>query len=149
VAHDGYLQAVSCPVQTECIAVGFTTDPDTHQPGGVSGVDGAIAVFRLRTAPSAPGLSIAGTGHSSVMLRIDPPGSNGSAAVKSYDLAVTRCQPHHSGCLLEPVRTLTISGRARSITVAHLATATTFYFEARAVNAIGPGAYSGRVHGRT
>jgi hypothetical protein len=149
VAHDGYLQAVSCPVQTECIAVGFTTDPDTHQPGGVSGVDGAIAVFRLRTAPSAPGLSIAGTGHSSVTLRIDPPGSNGGAAVKSYDLAVTRCKPRHSGCLLEPVRTLTISGRTRSITVAHLATATTFYFEARAVNAIGPGPYSGRVHGRT
>jgi hypothetical protein len=152
-AHDltdgGYLQAVSCPVQTECVAAGFTTDPAKSQPGGVGGVDGAIAVFRLRTAPSAPGLNIAGRTRSSVTLRISPPASTGGDAVKSYDLAVSRCKPHHSGCLLEAVRTLTISGRARSITVTHLAASTTFYFAARAVSAIGAGPYSGRVHGKT
>jgi Fibronectin type III domain len=149
VARDGYLQAVSCPAQTECVAVGFSPDSDTHQPGGSAGVDGAIAVFRLRTAPSAPGLNIAGRTRSSVTLRIGPPASNGGATVRSYDLVVTRCKPHHSGCLQQPVRKLTSSGRTRSITISHLASSTTFYFEARAVNAIGAGPYSGRVHART
>jgi hypothetical protein len=146
-SHDGYLQAISCPVQTECIAVGFTKDPATLQPGGVSGVDGAIELFHLRTAPSAPGLKVAGKTGSSVRLRITAPSSNGSVAVTSYDLAVTRCKPHHSGCQQEAVKTLTLSGRTRTVTVKHLAAKTTYYFEVRAVNAIGAGPYSARVHG--
>jgi hypothetical protein len=149
VDRDGYLQAVSCPLQTECVAVGFSPDSDTHQPGGSGGVDGAIAVFRLRTAPSAPSLKIAGRARSSVTLRIGPPASSGGAAVKRYDLTVSRCKPHHSGCLREPVRTLTVSGRTRIITISHLAASTTYYFEARAVNAIGAGPYSGRAHAKT
>jgi hypothetical protein len=145
-SHAGYLQAVSCPVQTECIAVGFTKDPSTKQPGGVAGVDGAIEIFRLRTAPSAPGLKVAGKTTSSVRLRITAPRSNGGVAVTSYDLIVSRCKPHHSGCHLEAVKTLTLSGRSRAVTVTHLAAKATYYFEIRAVNAIGAGPYSAKVH---
>jgi hypothetical protein len=145
-SHGGYLQAISCPVQTECIAVGFTSDPSTNQPGGVSGVDGAIELFHLRTAPSAPGLKVAGKTGSSVRLRITAPSSNGGLAVTSYDLVVTRCKPHHSGCQREAVKTLKLSSRSRTVTVTHLAAKTTYYFEVRAVNAIGAGPYSAQVH---
>jgi hypothetical protein len=145
--HEGYLQAISCPVQTECIAVGFTDDPSTEQPGGVSGVDGAIELFHLRTAPSAPGLKVTGKTGSSVRLRIAAPGSNGGVTITSYDLVVTRCKPHHSGCQQEAVKTLRLSGRARTVTVPHLAAKTAYYFKVRAVNAIGAGPYSAQVHG--
>jgi hypothetical protein len=147
--HGGYLQAVSCPIQTECIAVGFTSDPNPHQPGGVSGVDGAIALIHLRTAPSAPGLRVTATTRSSVTLRITPPASNGAATIRSYDLAVTRCRPHRKACQLEPVTTETISGRSHTATVAHLQAKTAYYVELRAVNAIGAGPYSARVRGTT
>jgi hypothetical protein len=145
--HEGYLQAISCPVQTECIAVGFTKDPSTHQPGGVSGVDGAIELFHLRTPPSAPGLRVTGRTGSSVKLRITSPASDGGTAVKSYGLLVTRCKPHHSRCEQETVKTLTLSAGTRNVTVTRLAAKTEYFFEARAVNAIGAGPYSARVHG--
>ena len=45
---------MTCPVQTECVAVGFTDDSAVSQPGGQDGVDGAIAIFQLKTPPSAP-----------------------------------------------------------------------------------------------
>jgi hypothetical protein len=44
----GYLQAVTCPAPTECVAVGFTTDSHSKQPGGENGVDGAVAIFHLK-----------------------------------------------------------------------------------------------------
>jgi fibronectin type III domain protein len=144
-AHEGYLQAISCPVQTTCIAVGFTKDSSTKQPGGVSGVDGAIELLHLRTAPSAPGLKVAGKTRSSVRLRITAPASNGDVAVKSYDLVVTRCKPHHSGCQQETVKTLTLPGKTRTTTLMHLAAKTAYYFAIRAVNSIGAGPYSARV----
>jgi hypothetical protein len=148
-AHAGYLQAVSCPVQTECVAVGFTNDPSSKQPGGKSGVDGAIALYRIKTAPSAPGLKVTGRTSSSLTMRITPPGSDGGVAIKSYDLVVTRCEPHHSGCKQELVATLKLAASKHSISVRHLAASTTYYAEVRAVNAIGAGPYSGRVRGRT
>jgi hypothetical protein len=148
-AHAGYLQAVSCPVQTECIAVGFTSDPSKKQPGGKSGVDGAIALYRLKTAPSAPGLKLTGRTASSLTMRITPPGSDGGVAIKSYDLVVTRCKPHHRGCQQELVRTVKIAASEHTVTITRLAASTTYYAQVRAVNAIGAGPYSGRVHGTT
>ena len=145
----GYLQGVSCPVQTECVAVGFTTDPNPDQPGGVDGVDGAIAVFHLKTAPSAPRLKVTGTTGSSVTLRITPPSSDGGAAVTSYHVQVTRCKPHHKACQQQAVTTVKASGTAHAVTVRHLASHTTYYFKATATNAIGTGPYSSRVHGTT
>jgi fibronectin type III domain protein len=147
--NGGYLQAVSCPVQTDCIAVGFTSDPNPHQPGGQSGVDGAIVRFPLRTAPSAPRLKVTGTGHTSVKLRITPPGSDGGARITGYGLAVTRCQPHHRPCRQKAVKTLTVSARTRTVTVPGLASKTTYYFEVRATNAIGTGPYSAKVRATT
>jgi len=149
LAHGGYLQAISCPVQTECIAVGFTTDSNPHQPGGLSGVDGAIALFHLRTAPSAPGLKVTAKTHSTVTVRITPPGSDGDAAINGYDLAVSRCKLHHSPCRLAPVKTLTVLASKRTVTVTHLKADTAYYFQVRAVNAIGAGPYSARVRGKT
>ena len=133
-------------MQTECIAVGFTKDPSTKQPGGVAGVDGAIEILRLRTAPSVPGLKVAGKTTSSVRLRITAPSSNGGVAVTSYDLVVSRCKPHHSGCRAGESQDTYLSGRSRAVTVTHLAPKTTYYFEIRAVNAIGAGPYSAKVH---
>lgn len=148
-ADAAYLQAVTCPVQTECIAVGFTSDPNPVQPGGVDGVDGAIAVFRLRTAPSAPSLKVTHTTDTSVTLKITPPASDGNAAIRSYRLVVTRCRPHRSSCRQEQVKSVTIPGSKRSVTITGLAGKTTYYFEAAAANAIGTGPYSARVHART
>jgi hypothetical protein len=146
--HDGYLQAVSCPVQTECIAVGFSSDSAKVQPGGLDGVDGAIAVFRLRTAPSAPGLSVKSRSGSAVTLRIAPPGSDGGAAVTGYQVAVSRCKPHHKACVLEPVKTVRVAAAKRTVKVTGLSSASTYYFQARATNAIGTGPYSALVHSK-
>jgi Fibronectin type III domain len=147
--ESGYLQGVSCPVQTECIAVGFTTDSNPDQPGGLDGVDGAIMVFHLKTAPSAPRLKVTGTTGSSVTLRITPPSSDGGTKVTSYHLLVTRCKPHKKACQQQSVTTVKVSGTAHSVTVRHLASHTTYYFEATASNAFGTGPHSARVHGKT
>jgi hypothetical protein len=144
--HEGYLQAISCPEQTECVAAGFTPDAAKVQPGGLDGVDGAIAVFRLRTAPSAPGLSVKSRSRSSVTLSIRPPGSTGGRAVTSYQVAVSRCQPHRKTCQLEPVKTIRVRAARRTVTVPGLGRAIRYYFQARATNAIGTGPYSARVH---
>lgn len=145
----GYLQGVSCPVQTECVAVGFTTDPNPDQPGGLDGVDGAIAVFHLKTAPSAPRLKVTGTTGSSVTLRITPPSSDGGTKVTSYHLLVTRCKPHKKTCQQQTVTTTKVAGTAYTVTVRHLASHTTYYFKATAINTLGAGPYSARVHGTT
>jgi hypothetical protein len=142
----GYLQAVTCPVQTECIAAGFSTDSASVQPGGLDGVDGAIAVFHLKTAPSAPGLAVKSATHSAVTLRIVPPGSNGGVAVTRYEVVVSRCRPGHKACQLEKVKTVSAPATSRTVTVTGLARGTTYYFRAAATNAIGTGPFSATVH---
>jgi len=147
--ESGYLQGVSCPVQTECIAAGFTTDSNPDQPGGLDGVDGAIVVFHLKTAPSAPRLKVTGTTGSSVTLRITAPSSDGGTKVTGYHLLVTRCKPHKKACQQQSVTTVKVSGTAHTVSVRHLASHTTYYFKATATNAFGSGPYSARVHGTT
>ena len=94
-------------------------------------------------------MKVTGTTHSSVTLRITPPGSDGGTKVTSYHVLVTRCKPHHKSCQQQAVTTVKVSGTARSVTVRHLASHTTYYFEATATNALGTGPYSARVHGTT
>ena len=144
----GYLQAITCPVQTECIAAGFSTDSAKVQPGGLDGVDGAIAVFHLKTAPSAPGLAVKSATSSSVTLSIGPPDSNGGAAITRYQVEVSRCKPHHKACQLEVVKTVGVPGTRRTVTVTGLGPGTTYYFQAAATNAIGTGPFSVRVQSR-
>jgi hypothetical protein len=140
--YAGYLQAISCPVQTECIAAGFSSDPAANQPGGLDGTDGAIAVFRLRTAPSPPRLSVRSKTSVSVTLRLSPPGNDGGETITGYQLAVSRCKPGRKACQLEPVKTVHVAAGKRTVTVTGLASGTRYYFQARATNSIGAGPYS-------
>jgi hypothetical protein len=145
----GYLQGVTCPVQTQCVAVGFTNDSNPKQPGGQHMVDGAIAIFHLKTAPSAPRVTVKAATHTSETVRITPPSSDGDVAISSYRLAVTRCKPHHAACTLEPVRSVHVNPGKLTLTVRGLSANTTYYFAATATNAIGTSPSSTRVHRKT
>ena len=145
----GYLQGVTCPVQTECVAVGFTNDSAVSQPGGQDGVDGAIAIFHLKTPPSAPMVRVTSTTRKSETVHISAPSGSGGVAITGYRLAVSRCKPHHAKCTLESVKTVHLHPRSHIVKVKGLKPHTTYYFAADATNTIGIGPYSPEVHKKT
>jgi len=138
-SEGGYLQGVSCPVQTECVAVGFAPDSNPTQPGGQGGVDGAIAVYHLTTPPSAPKVTVRSTTHHLAKVRITAPASDGGVAITSYLLAVSRCKPHHTKCTLEKVKTQPVKPSKLTVTVSGLMPHTTYYLSVTATNSIGTG----------
>jgi hypothetical protein len=147
--YGGYLQSVTCPVQTECVAVGFTNDSAASQPGGQDGVDGAIAIFHLKTPPSAPKVRIKSVSRRSETVHLTAPSSNGGVAITGYRLAVGRCKPHHAKCRLEAVKAVHLRAHTRTVKVKGLKPHTTYYFAADATNAIGTGPYSPEAHKKT
>jgi fibronectin type III domain protein len=145
----GYLQGVTCPVQTECVAVGFTTDSAKKQPGGQKHVDGAIAIYHLKTAPAAPKVKVTSIAKTSAKVRMTAPSSDGDVTISSYDLAVSRCKPHHKTCTLEAVKSVKVHPSTLTVTVSGLKAHTTYYFAATATNSVGTGPASAEVHKKT
>jgi fibronectin type III domain protein len=145
----GYLQGVTCPIQTECVAVGFTADSASKQPGGQGGVDGAVAIYHLKTPPSAPKVKVKSTTHTSAKVHISAPSSDGDVGITSYDLAVSRCKPHHKKCTLESVASIKVHPSKLTVTVKGLKAHTKYYFAATATNSIGTGPSSPQKHATT
>ncbi|HTW21125.1 MAG TPA: fibronectin type III domain-containing protein [Mycobacteriales bacterium] len=148
-SRGGYLQGVACPVQTECLGVGFSSDSASKQPGGNDGVDGAIGIFHLKTAPGAPTVKVEKTGHHSAKVRITPPASDGDKTITSYRLTVLGCQPHHKKCTLVTVKTQHVKPSKLTVTVSGLKRHSTYEVYATATNTIGTGPASARKHADT
>jgi hypothetical protein len=147
--YGGYLQSVTCPVQTECVAVGFTTDPDMTQPGGDGGVDGAVAIIHLHTAPAAPRLRVMSTAATSIRVRVIPPGNTGAESITGYRLAIGRCVGGGLRCRPHALKTLSLSPHERTVTVSRLQPRTRYSIAALAKNAIGAGPESVAVYVHT
>jgi hypothetical protein len=149
LSYGGYLQSVSCPVPTECVAVGFSTDSDATQPGGFEGVDGGVALIHLRTAPAAPRIKVVSTHSTSIRLKLIAPADTGGASITGYRLMVDRCAKHGSACHPHRVKTMALSRHEGAVTVRGLRPKTRYEFAASATNTVGTGPWSADVFGRT
>jgi hypothetical protein len=147
--YGGYLQSVACPVQTECIAVGFTSDANPSQPGGYGGVDGGVAIIHVRTPPAAPRLKAVSTAAQSIRVRVIPPSDTGGDPITGYRLAVGRCEGHGSSCDSHLLKTLSMSRHELTVTVSGLQPRMRYSFAVSARNAIGTGPASTAIYVHT